>query len=478
MTEAEPTPRRAGADRPARRQAVILIHGIGEQRPMATLRGFVDTVLRQSGSDSQADAKYYSKPDLLSDTLELRRLVSAGGRDHRTDFYEYYWAHLLPTAAWNRLASWYFMLMYRKPQDVPKRFRLAWGASWVVLAFVVLAGLWSVGRYLLGYPIADWVKLPWLLAVLLGIAGTTFRSYVGDAAVYLSPTPANIEARQKIRATGLTLLERIASSGRYDRIIVVGHSLGSVIGYDVLTFAWQRSVEEQRSNLTALWQTGQLPQIENAAVREAEALTKEIRNSDTTDRGKLGEQARGWKTATRNVADEMMRNGQNWLVSDFVTLGSPLTHGDLLLAANRADFERRARERELPHCPPVRELNGRFSFQHSGRDHLGRAQKAWVLNHAAVFAATAWTNIYFPNSLLLKGDVVGGPCAPVFWAGVQDVEVSTKRWGGWLAHTRYWDRDPRDLTSETNPADALRVALDLERSGFPRPRQSPQNGAG
>src|SRR6185436_5005644 len=101
------------------RQALILIHGIGEQRPMETLRGFVDAVLNQGPSTSLADAKYYSKPDMLADNLELRRLVSAGGRDDRTDFYEFYWAHLIPTAAWDRLASWYWVLMWRRPKDVP-----------------------------------------------------------------------------------------------------------------------------------------------------------------------------------------------------------------------------------------------------------------------------------------------------------------------------------------------------------------------
>jgi hypothetical protein len=34
------------------RQALILIHGIGEQRPMETLRGFVDGVLDQPPSTS------------------------------------------------------------------------------------------------------------------------------------------------------------------------------------------------------------------------------------------------------------------------------------------------------------------------------------------------------------------------------------------------------------------------------------------
>ncbi len=43
------------------RQAVVFIHGIGEQRPMETLRRFVQALL--------PGGAYYSKPDEISDSL-------------------------------------------------------------------------------------------------------------------------------------------------------------------------------------------------------------------------------------------------------------------------------------------------------------------------------------------------------------------------------------------------------------------------
>ena len=48
------------------RQAVVLIHGIGEQRPMGTLRAFVDAMLEPR--------TFHSKPDTVSDSYELRRI--------------------------------------------------------------------------------------------------------------------------------------------------------------------------------------------------------------------------------------------------------------------------------------------------------------------------------------------------------------------------------------------------------------------
>src|SRR5437764_393830 len=59
--------------------------------------------------------------------------------------------------------------------------------------------------------------------------------YAGDAARYLHVAPPNIQGRRQIREAGIDLLEKLHQSGEYDRIILVGHSLGSVIGFDILT---------------------------------------------------------------------------------------------------------------------------------------------------------------------------------------------------------------------------------------------------
>jgi len=336
-------------------------------------------------------------------------------------------------------------------------------------------GLYVSTRFLLGYPIAAGPldRAPWLVLSGLAVLSAVVRGHVGDAAVYLSPSPANIEARQKIRAAGLELLENVRASGRYDRIIIVGHSLGSVIGYDVLTLAWQRHVDEVRKSQTDRWAKDDKFQINTSAIVLAEALAREIRGGAGSD----GEAAAArWREATRAVAVEQEANGSRWMVTDFITLGSPLAHGDLLLARNRLDFERRAREHELPNCPPVIEGKGVFSFEHEGRDSRGR-QEALVLNHAALFAATVWTNLYFPCRAILWGDVVGGPVAPVFSGGVRDILVRTARRRGWLAHTLYWNWDDRDREFATSPVQQLRLAMDLPRREMKAPAKDSSDKA-
>ena len=55
-----------------RRQAVLLIHGIGDQTPMATLRSFVAAVWPR---DSQTK-RQWSRPDSISGSYDLRQIVT------------------------------------------------------------------------------------------------------------------------------------------------------------------------------------------------------------------------------------------------------------------------------------------------------------------------------------------------------------------------------------------------------------------
>ena len=87
-------------------------------------------------------------------------------------------------------------------------------------------------------------KSPWLagVTVVLGFAWRSLLKAVvvnvlGDAPRYLLPLPDNVALRQRIREEGVHLIERLHGQG-YDRIVILGHSLGSVIAYDIITNAW------------------------------------------------------------------------------------------------------------------------------------------------------------------------------------------------------------------------------------------------
>jgi hypothetical protein len=436
------------------RQAVIIIHGIGEQRPMETLRSFVLGVL---GSETGEDGKprFYSKPDLNAEGYELRRFRAFDANED-SDFIEFYWQHLMPVGSWAFILTWLWTLMRRPAKAMPARFLILWWVCWIALVGIVTAAVAGGIATLRGTPI-PWLTLPSLTgaaAMVAGALGYVVRSFVGDAAIYLNPSARTVEARDKIRASGMKLFDRLQNDGRYDRIIVVGHSLGSVIGYDILNFAWQRASDAFRRKVEAGEITAGKAEQPALAAAEAHGLAPEV-----------------WRKATRALHAEQQKLGVKWLVTDFITLGSPLAHATMLLARGQNDLKRRTYERELPTAPPFREDGTHFSYLRVGMvkdtaNPKGPASPAAarVVDHAAVFAVTVWTNLYFPCRALFYGDLVGGPIAPILGAGIRDLTVKTSVRGGLLAHTEYWNRF-KSMPANAAPLMLVNV-LDLNRKSF------------
>lgn len=114
----------------------------------------------------------------------------------------------------------------------------------LLLAVAIGGCLWLIYRNpdsITGWQLAASIVLTvaaLALTALLLLAWKFLAGQLADAARYLTPDPANIEARNAIRNEGLELLRHIHASGVYNRVIVVGHSLGSVIGFDILRLAW------------------------------------------------------------------------------------------------------------------------------------------------------------------------------------------------------------------------------------------------
>src|SRR5262249_54391218 len=111
-----------------------------------------------------------------------------------------------------------------------------------------------------------------------------------------------------------------------------------------------------------------------------------------------------------------------WLITDFVTLGSPLAHAEFLIAASADDLAKRKFERELPESPPLREELDPNVFRLAQATHklpVGAdfktsklisfpppsAPHVWELHHAAPFAVVRWTNVYDTASLVFRGDI-------------------------------------------------------------------------
>jgi hypothetical protein len=275
-----------------------------------------------------------------------------------------------------------------------------------------------------------------LISVVISLIALPISGFVlywiGDAARYLDSLPANILERQAIRSDGVKLLRRLhrvkdGDKPKYDRVIIIGHSLGSVIGYDILKFYWA-NVNEQLLIAPTSPANGQLKHLQQVAA----VFSK-----------------------TQSVKDDAARDYQNaqaalmaaipspapWRITDFISLGSPLTHADFLLASSRHDLDLLKQQLELPTCPPQEdEAPGLYSYP------AYNAQEGYIgehLHHAAHFAMTKWTNLYVPQ------DLIGGPVGHLFGAGVLDIQCNLAPDRGlfswplrWIrAHTWYWHKD-------------------------------------
>lgn len=465
------------------RQAIIVIHGIGEQSPMDTLRRFVNGL---------GLGFYYNKPDRVSESAELRRLTLPRGRRRpATDFFELYWAHEMPPGKAREILAWSWRLAFSRTSVVAEnRLRphlrvlraLAISAIVALATLVATLGVALVFAILgkdLPQPETRVALLAALAMLLLALAvntvsGSFIRRAVVDAERYLTPRPRSIVGRNAIRSAGVQLLRNLHTDGNYVRIVVVGHSLGSVIGYDILRQAY----DELRGPDPRCF--GPQPEAESfyqkAAALGASPERKEL---DAFQQAQL----RLWM--------ENRNRGVPWLVTDLITLGSPLTHADLLL--NRGEFTLRERqvEREYPTCPPAPDKSGDPLYR-ANVERAGLIRSMKVANSGAVFSSTRWTNLYFPTRNLIVGDLVGGPVAPKFGVGVLDVPIHRfadephERWRRFFPfpHLDYWrpgtpttgmSRRARTFRRRhTGTSDALSMvrhflSLDIERArgGWP-----------
>lgn len=441
----------AERNRRRERQAVIVVHGIGEQRPGQLLREFVANIF-----DPDAGDLHFVKPDYVSSLFEMR-MATVPRRDATrptTDVYELYWAHLIRDTTLTQIYGWMLRLVLSRDSRIPSTLiRLVWVIR-VLLIVAVIAFAWLMTK-----DVSGWIKgvgggaliaLPAIASYVLRALRDEFVvGYAGDAARYLEPRAENIARRQEIREAGAKLLEALHDRGRYSRIIVYGHSLGSVIAYDILSHAWAR---HSRSRDV-------VPTTSSRALRALEdVLNPRPGHNKAVDVDEVqAMQHAAWL--------EYRRNGFLWRVSDFVTAGSPLAHARWLLNLDAStDFADLVRERSFPTCPPQTErvkspaagiFRKVFTFTHAYKDEKKprRTRSVQVPHHGGLFALTRWTNLYFPYKALIDGDPVAGPLAPCFGQWVKDVKLRATKG---FAHCRYTDR-----SLEPEALSQLRGALNL-----------------
>ena len=433
--------------------AVVFIHGIGEQKPMDEVRSFAKAVL----PGPEPPPKYHSKPNKMSPIYELRKLQNRyKPGEPRIHFFEYYWAHRAEGTTLAHVLGWAKNLFLRLPWHVSRNWSVIYFLSWILIIAAIIAAIFGVFNSFFN----EENHLPWYITGAVGGVWAIIQAFlissVGDMARYLSPVPSNIEMRRKIRANGIELLRKIHESKdpKYNRVIIVGHSLGSVIALDIMKHLWEEYY--------ATYKTPK--QHEQLALKDVEvagvALQKTLGDKDKLDRNDEKEVEKFQKSQYK-LWKELRELGNPWLITDFISMGSVLSQVTVMMAKDLNDLEQRQTQRELPVCPPVadecividEEKNTKqcgYSYERwdpyeikDGDAKLGDV-KLKVLHHAGLFACTRWTNLYYPAYLGLFGDIVGWPLRKLFGAGIRDIRLT--KLSKWFhlakftmkAHSCYW----------------------------------------
>jgi len=341
---------------------------------------------------------------------------------------------------------------------------IAYGLSWAFFGiFIRLAGytdflaaiisLWNEGRVPWSLvSSASMVAACTVIGIYLIINAWFLEPYLGDAARYFRNSPANVAVRRAIRKNAVDTLGNLHACGYYDRIVVVAHSLGSVVAYDMLRAYYSRICD---------W-APLLPSFnpELARIDKGELSRDQLRKDA---RALIRKMAAAQKQVVPLRGRESSKGPQAWLVTDFVTLGAALKHAKFLMChgKNRTelekDFDRRVAEREFPTCPPAKNPpDGWLSYTDPN-------SKKKRLHHGGLFALTRWTNIYFPMQQVFWGDAIGGALDPVFGSHIEDREVWTdsSHPNGVFTHTKYWDTKFKEGRAAPHIV-ALREAIDLK----------------
>lgn len=578
------------------RTAILIVHGMGSQRPMETARGVFGAVWFDNDTLGASGKQFWTHPEQSGNDIDLptitTNVTSAYGRAF--DFHEMYWAHLMEETRGVAVLLWLFELVKKGPR-LKENMRLLWWASAIFMGLLSLAvaqliltivarianpaadefhaflteplalaaiislliavaclmrgaatgafiagaifvfsalclivglqldwfhtllekavagnsglakmlaplllatvtsyflmGFWGLLALLLAYPISLGIfgivnlldgntlhdSMPWaigdafstigsalLILFYLAINAVFLVPYLGDAARYFRNAPGNVAVRREIRRQAVNMLETLHLSRDYDRIIVVAHSLGTVIAYDMLRAYFGRIAKRVRILATSFGE-------------EFEALdygSPTIEEQRLYGRRTIAKIADAVTCLCNEETDKLSDSPRAWLVTDFVTLGSPLTHVyyllcDLLSGGNdeealRRDFVEKVRQRDFPTCPPQQLPDcGRVTYRDQSTNER-------LFHHGALFALTRWKNLYFKASELIWGDAIGGPVAydtknrEMFGANVEDQEICTNSAGkrSFFAHVKYWDVNYPE-GREAPHLVALRRAIDL-----------------
>jgi len=152
------------------RTAVLVVHGMGSQRPLDTVRGVINAVWFKNDDHTIGNEKLWSHPEPSGVDLDLTVMTTNDFKDKTgervADFHELYWAHLMSETKAVAVLLWLFELARKGPH-----------------LQTVINGLWWCGTVflcllLLSFSLVSVRAMTWF-------AGVTDKPYSILAALFL-----------------------------------------------------------------------------------------------------------------------------------------------------------------------------------------------------------------------------------------------------------------------------------------------------
>lgn len=237
-----------------KKTAFLVVHGIGEQNPYETLDSFVrnfwDLLKEENKAKITGHHKHQKRDGWIDNYVSLD--IDEGSKPE-IDFYEYYWAHipqrevtlqeiydwLLATSKGakefydenNELVAKYEGLGSKAFEN--GTFKKHWYLKHVSFIFRLLAFVRSI-PFIKTTPILKYLEP--LIKIFIGKAEKLIIDYIGDVAIYTSTDikAKTFKTRKQILDGAVERLRLLIEDDRYEQIIVVSHSLGTIISYDAL----------------------------------------------------------------------------------------------------------------------------------------------------------------------------------------------------------------------------------------------------
>ncbi|MCH7922218.1 MAG: hypothetical protein IH975_04175 [Nitrospinae bacterium] len=247
------------------RTAILVIHGIGEQNPFETLDQFVRGLWNAANDyfKLKGDNVYsITHAQVSRQTVETSESwvenyikLDAGDNFPSINIYEYYWAHQMTEQAtirdireWLKATSAYASKYYRRNDAIQERFeepqirRMFDSAGYVSKRAYLKSLKWYVRTILVlldlfeQSSIRNLPVLKWILDSSYKKVKKVLVNYVGDVVVYTTTDrkAEHYEVKRRIIQEARKQIESILQNSHYTKVLVAGHSLGSVIAYDTL----------------------------------------------------------------------------------------------------------------------------------------------------------------------------------------------------------------------------------------------------